>query len=29
MNNKKISKKLIKNIEDEFLLQSKLKGNKD
>ena len=29
MNNKLISKKLIKNIEDEFLLQSKLKGNKN
>ena len=28
MNNKRISKKLIKNIEDEFMLQSKLKGNK-
>ena len=29
MNHKKISKKLIKNIEDEFLLQSKLKINKN
>ena len=28
MDNKKISKKLIKNIEDEYLLQSKLKNNK-
>ena len=27
MNNKRISKKLIKNIEDECMLQSKLKGN--
>ena len=28
IDNKKISKKLIKNIEDEYLLQSKLKNNK-
>jgi len=27
MNNKRISKKLIKNIEDECMLQSKLKSN--
>ena len=29
MDNKRISKKLIKNIEDEFMLQSKLKGDKN
>ena len=29
MDNKRISKKMIKNIEDEFMLQSKLKGDKN